>query len=194
MELFHLLLSSLCFEHLATPSLPYNLSQSNLNLDNGIDATTAEDSTEGRDKLVVFHPFKNVLTEISIVFTAISTTLSHEFIGSRDIDSDAPNGDLYRYGGCVFKSRDFEIVNCDEIVVDSLVFASLLPPKCLSPNGSPHRTGLTWSGRGGGSHHIWTGPTDTTRGQIRFMTLLYQGKKLPVFEVTTCDPSVKKNG
>ena len=87
MELFHLLLSSLCFEHLATPSLPYNLSQSNLNLDNGIDATAAEDSTEGRDKLVVFHPFKNVLTEISTVFTAISTTLSREFISAAGIST-----------------------------------------------------------------------------------------------------------
>ena len=75
---FNLQLPSLYFERLATPSLPYNLSQSILNLDNGTDATAAEDSTEGRDSLNTLCPFKKVLTENSNIFLAVSPTLSRE--------------------------------------------------------------------------------------------------------------------
>ena len=49
------------FWHLATVSFPYNLSQSNLNLDNGTDAATFDDSTEVREKFVVLLPLREVL-------------------------------------------------------------------------------------------------------------------------------------
>ena len=47
--------------HLATVSFPYNLSQSNLNLDNGTDAATFDDSTEVREKFIVLLSLREVL-------------------------------------------------------------------------------------------------------------------------------------